>query len=636
MKSKRLLWLAVVAALLWAGAGAPRIGLGAVGKPHAPPCGVPDSARTLVEPPDVEVWTLPTNSEGDHELILSVHTDGTRFCYKYQWNGETQTVAPTIRVRRGERFAVRIVNDIPGPSRAAHLPSAAILPCRPMDMPPAPTVHYAGYLNHTIDDRLMRVPPIDTNLHLHGFEGPADQENVFLSTLSTPAHACEYRITIPATQPPGTYIYHPHAHGASDVQVAAGLAGVWIVEPDQPQLPRSAEHVLVLRYRMPLALDNLFAPSSEDGAFAADAMAHEVALPIASPVAYDPFNPPPWPATYPMNEGKVASDSSGCNGLDADAQLAIDGSHTPITLQVAAGRTQLLRVADATSDSAAPLQMRDASGRVVPLHVAALDGVPVSGDVQRPLSHYLPMNEVMLTSMARADLLVTVEAGSTLTLSKEHYCEGKDAFYQLRHDLVRIVGVSGGAERGVTLDSTPVDPADTPAARLVAYARAHPALVRRRAWTFTEYIFPKNGKRKAHQSYFLTETTNKNFHERPYWPVFKHGATAPSNPDVVVKRGSVEEWYLINATMESHEFHMHQMTFVTEKNPYGIPTTGDTAFVGIGSLLPNKRDPNYPLIKPGITKILLDFRHVPRGTFVFHCHMLFHEDRGMMASIRVE
>jgi FtsP/CotA-like multicopper oxidase with cupredoxin domain len=33
--------------------------------------------------------------------------------------------------------------------------------------------------------------------------------------------------------------------------------------------------------------------------------------------------------------------------------------------------------------------------------------------------------------------------------------------------------------------------------------------------------------------------------------------------------------------------------------------------------------------------VLLDFRHVPRGTFVFHCHMLFHEDNGMMAIIRV-
>jgi FtsP/CotA-like multicopper oxidase with cupredoxin domain len=52
-------------------------------------------------------------------------------------------------------------------------------------------------------------------------------------------------------------------------------------------------------------------------------------------------------------------------------------------------------------------------------------------------------------------------------------------------------------------------------------------------------------------------------------------------------------------------------------------------------VLPNKADPDYPLIKPGLTKVLLDFRNVPRGTFVFHCHMLFHEDHGMMRVIKV-
>ncbi len=87
--------------------------------------------------------------------------------------------------------------------------------------------------------------------------------------------------------------------------------------------------------------------------------------------------------------------------------------------------------------------------------------------------------------------------------------------------------------------------------------------------------------------------------------------------------------------MEAHAFHIHQMAFVQETSPGGIPLTRDTVFVPIGELLPNRRDPNYPLVQPKITKILLDFRNVPRGTFVFHCHMLFHEDRGMMAVIQV-
>ncbi|MBV8066540.1 MAG: multicopper oxidase domain-containing protein [Candidatus Eremiobacteraeota bacterium] len=146
--------------------------------------------------------------------------------------------------------------------------------------------------------------------------------------------------------------------------------------------------------------------------------------------------------------------------------------------------------------------------------------------------------------------------------------------------------------------------------------------------TSTELIEP-------HDGFYITETSNPAFHEHPFWPVYAPNSDFPSDADVVVKRGSIEEWYLINATMESHAFHIHQMTFVQERSWAGIPVTTDTVFVPVGTLLANKRDPNYPLVKPRITKILLDFRNVPRGTFVFHCHMLFHEDRGMMAIVRV-
>ncbi len=42
------------------------------------------------------------------------------------------------------------------------------------------------------------------------------------------------------------------------------------------------------------------------------------------------------------------------------------------------------------------------------------------------------------------------------------------------------------------------------------------------------------------------------------------------------------------------------------------------------------------MVQPTKTEVEIDFRKVPRGTFVFHCHMLFHEDHGMMAIITVD
>jgi FtsP/CotA-like multicopper oxidase with cupredoxin domain len=541
-------------------------------------------------------------------------------------------MAPTIRVHPGEHFAVRIVNEIAGASKGEAVASTAIPACMPMAMPAATTTQYVGYLNHTIADRYASMPQADTNLHLHGFEGPATEENPFLSTLSTPMHACEYHITIPPTQPLGTYMYHPHSHGSSGTEVALGLDGVWIVEPKRPELPRSDEHVIVLRYRVPIVLDNPYAPPA-DPEFAA--AAHEGALPTKSPVSFDPFHPPPWPVTYPMNFGGPEYDPTGCDGAGSEPFVALNGSDAPATLNVRAGETQLLRIVNGTSDSATRLQMRDVSGKKVPIQLAALDGVPLSTDPQRPLARYVATNELMMTSMSRADILVTAAPGETLTLSSEHYCQGSDGFFEAHHNLLRITGLALTGTPSPPLNSRPAVVAQTTAGRLVAYVRAHPASVRRRAFAFTEYAIPKNGKIPEHQAYYITEITNPNFHEHPFWPVYPERADVPANPDVVVKRGTVEEWYLVNTTLESHAFHIHQMTFVQDRTVPGIPLMADTVFVPVGTLLPNHRDPDYPLVRPRTTKIILDFRHVPRGTFVMHCHMLFHEDHGMMAIVKV-
>ena len=297
--SRSIVWPAVILVLAGIGAAMPQAAVASQARHQVAACGPPSDARTLAEPPNVDVWELPLDASGEHELILAAHGDAAAYCYRYVWKGVVQTVAPTLRVRRGERFAVRVVNDISGPSKGERAASSSIPPCMPVAMSPPMVTQHVGYLNHTIDDSYMGVKPVDTNIHLHGFQGPAAEENIFLSTLSTPMHACEYRITIPATQPPGTYFYHPHAHGSAGTEVALGLSGAWIVEPDSSANSRSADHVVMLRYRLPLRLDNRFAPD-DGGAVNSDAEKHEAALRNARPVAYDPFNPPPWPVTYPL------------------------------------------------------------------------------------------------------------------------------------------------------------------------------------------------------------------------------------------------------------------------------------------------------------------------------------------------
>ena len=97
----------------------------------------------------------------------------------------------------------------------------------------------------------------------------------------------------------------------------------------------------------------------------------------------------------------------------------------------------------------------------------------------------------------------------------------------------------------------------------------------------------------------------------------------PNRTDTRVKLGAIEEWTIRNESGELHDFHIHQTHFqVTEVNHVrqrfdgyqdivNVPVHGEVKVV-------------IPFTDPGIV-----------GRFVYHCHLLSHEDKGMMATIEV-
>jgi FtsP/CotA-like multicopper oxidase with cupredoxin domain len=101
-------------------------------------------------------------------------------------------------------------------------------------------------------------------------------------------------------------------------------------------------------------------------------------------------------------------------------------------------------------------------------------------------------------------------------------------------------------------------------------------------------------------------------------------------PNIVTKVGAVEDWTIENRTSEEHAFHMHQIHFlvvaidgVAMQNPTMQDTVNVPYWSGQGpyhsvTMRMDFRDPNIA------------------GTFVFHCHVLFHEDGGMMGKIQVD
>jgi len=91
--------------------------------------------------------------------------------------------------------------------------------------------------------RLGNLLSESTNLHFHGRHlapspGPNDS---FLQI--PPGELHEYRFTLPANHPAGTFWYHPHLHGLTANQVSGGLAGAIFVRSE------AAEDIDLLRVR---------------------------------------------------------------------------------------------------------------------------------------------------------------------------------------------------------------------------------------------------------------------------------------------------------------------------------------------------------------------------------------------------
>jgi FtsP/CotA-like multicopper oxidase with cupredoxin domain len=98
--------------------------------------------------------------------------------------------------------------------------------------------------------------------------------------------------------------------------------------------------------------------------------------------------------------------------------------------------------------------------------------------------------------------------------------------------------------------------------------------------------------------------------------------------DVTVKLGDTEEWTIRNEDSQYHDFHIHQTGFlVTEVD--GAPTQFD-------GLRDTYSVPPARGGKPGEAKLIIPFTNPEIvGRFVFHCHVVKHEDKGMMMVIEV-
>jgi len=286
--------------------------------------------------------------------------------------------------------------------------------------------------------------------------------------------------------------------------------------------------------------------------------------------------------------------------LTINYQVAPFLGSAPI-IQMKPGEKQFWRVANATIQDFLQLQIQ-MNGTQQPMQVIALDGYPLA----------TTRNEttILVPPAGRAEFIVQAPpSGGSAVFFTNAYNTGPTGNLDLSQTLANIQTTSDAA-------SSPMPKATpAPAAGVKFFNLAQqPATVQRKLY-FSEEFGGTNGPIQ----FYITVDGQKQ-------KVFEPNEA----PAITTKVGAIEDWTIENRALETHAFHIHQIHFrVLEID--GKPAANNDLRDTIEIPYFDGKGPYHSV------KIRLDFSEPSTaGMYVFHCHILLHEDLGMMHKILVQ
>jgi FtsP/CotA-like multicopper oxidase with cupredoxin domain len=254
-------------------------------------------------------------------------------------------------------------------------------------------------------------------------------------------------------------------------------------------------------------------------------------------------------------------------------------------------------------------------GTAQALLLVGLDGVPVGSQDGTHQGRLIPVKDFRLPPASRMEFIVS---GPTSSVKNAQFLTqaintGPFGDNDTQRTLATIVGGEGddGSTRLAGVGGQPWKP-------------RFPDLATTRVTTQRHLYFSEND---TQTQFFITVDGQT--------PVV---FSADNPPAVVTTQGSVEDWTIENRAQENHEFHFHQIHFLVLSQD-NFQTNGSQPVQAIqGQMMDMIEVPywdgnaSHPF--PSV-KVRMDFRGADIGDFVYHCHILNHEDQGMMAIIRV-
>lgn len=536
-------------------------------------CPRPSAGSVITEPEDLR------SRNGVLKVDLTIHNSAqtggsTRYCYIDADGHES----PNLRVKPGDLVILNLKNDLTGSSQAAT----------------APGHHHTPV--HGDENACTRglMTSTSTNLHFHGLTIPATchQDDVLKTSIQPGDPPFQYRFRIPENEPPGLYWYHPHIHGFTKVQVLGGASGALIVEGVERANKAVAglpERVLIIRDQ---DLVNPNAPPSKSE-------------PVVPRMLYD-------------RDGDAANTGTGFGKPAKDLSINFVPvpypDYPPAVIGMKPGEQELWRVLNASAITYLNLEVLF-NHKPQPLGLVAMDGVPLNENGM-PADFVDWQTHLGVPPGARVEFILK---GPPLRVSGLFVTRTVDTGPGGENDTNRALATITASEDApeprsrLSASPVPLPPSSTP------WLGSVTPVVTRRLY-FSEKLLDPNNPNSATEFYLTVEGQTP----EPFDP-------ALGIPNIIAKQGTVEDWIIENRSNELHAFHIHQLHFMLLDylgRPVNEPFLRDTVNVPYydGKALA------YPSVR-----LRMDFRD-PNvvGDFVYHCHLLEHEDNGMMGLIRVE
>ena len=538
------------------------------------PCPRPAEGSLVTEPEDLRSH----NGELKVELTArnSRQSDGsTRYCFIDEKGRES----PTLRVSPGDLVILTLKNDLTDFHAAAAENAGQHM-----------HAEMEGSGNSCTSGLMTS---LSINLHFHGLTIPpvCHQDDVLKTAIRPGDLPFEYRFRIPEDEPPGLYWYHPHIHGFTKAQVLGGASGALIVEG----IERADKAVAGLPERVLIIRDQ------------------DLLNPNAPPAKWGPV----VPKMLIDRDGDAANNGTGYGKPAKDLSINFVPvpypDYRPAVIEMKPEEQQLWCVLNASGITYLNLQLLYGQ-TPQPLGLVAMDGVPLNQNgLARDFVDW--QTHLGIPPGARMEFIVKgPPSGVSGLLVTKTVDTGPSGENDPNRALATVVASKDAVEPSqLSAASSPLPPPQLPWLGTVTP-------VRTRRLYFSEKLVDPNDPTSATEFYVTVDGQTPQMFDP------KSGV-----PNILARQGTVEDWIIENRSAELHAFHIHQLHFLLLDylgRPVNEPFLRDTVNVPYY----NGRTLTYPSIR-----VRMDFRDPNTiGDFPYHCHLLEHEDGGMMGLIRVE